>query len=261
MAVSSKVSKANIARLRSLGITDLGSYGKKMNYGEMQRLIDARANAPVAQAPSTVQATPNLDTQIQAMQKQYTDLLAPSADETSYDTQLKNLESSTALGMQETADPRVNPVSMNFVTGQQGAIERRAQAMATPIKNNLALAQAKRQAALDTQKTNLGFLQDKYNLEQTKLADERNFQQQREMEQLNFKNQSQLAKEQAKRQEKADKAAAKKAKKAAKKEKKAAPAPKKAVAKSAPKAKAKSSNPFSTSHLTVALFQQLVLQY
>lgn len=132
---------------------------------QMQQLSQPMAapQAPPAyqyqpfQAPQSTQADQDISAirnQLSSLQKQYTDSLQASPDQTQTQEQLNQLIASTRLGVANTQN---QAIAMPFITGQQRAIESRAAALSEPLTSKLALLQQQResqQKALDAQ---LGF--------------------------------------------------------------------------------------------------------
>lgn len=88
-------------------------------------------------------------------------LAGPSDEETQLRTKLSNLLASRDLGI---TNAESEPTPLQAIIGEQGRIEKRAAIQAGTLQEQLAQAQAKRQAALDVAKTKLG-------IEQTKRAE------------------------------------------------------------------------------------------
>lgn len=81
----------------------------------------------------------------QIAEKGVQDLLAPTADETNTQGQIDSLESGTKLSKLNIEG---QPVPMEFITGEQKAVEDRALALEEPLQKRLALLQTKRTGAL-----------------------------------------------------------------------------------------------------------------
>lgn len=75
-----------------------------------------------------------------------------SPEEEQTQKQLNALITSRELGLRGVEE---KPIAMEFITGQKAALERRAATQSLPLTQNLALLQAKRQAATDIAKTKL----------------------------------------------------------------------------------------------------------
>lgn len=113
--------------------------------------------------PSSVGTTAGTNGTYPQSFQDYINTLTPSADETSIQNQLNTLRSQEATTQASSQLGKVNvenqPIAMPFITGQQAAIERltgaKTQALASqevPLVQQLAMAQAKRQAAADVAK-------------------------------------------------------------------------------------------------------------
>jgi hypothetical protein len=112
-----------------------------------------------------------LSSQIAAIQGQIQGATVPGADETALSTSLGNIQGASAVGQANAQDPTKNPVALGFQTGQAAAIDTQANAASVPLTQRLALLQSNRKANLDAYNTNLGFMQDKYNQENTAFND------------------------------------------------------------------------------------------
>jgi LysM repeat protein len=94
----------------------------------------------------------------QITEKGVQDLMAPTADETNTQGQIDSLESGTKLS---TLNIEGQPVPMEFITGEQKAVEDRALALEKPLQDKLALLQAKRTGALSASQFTLGQMDKK----------------------------------------------------------------------------------------------------
>lgn len=92
--------------------------------------------------------------------------VSPEEEET--EKTLSNLLASKELGV---AAVRERPIPLEFITGQQAAIERRAATQAGPLQARLSQLQSKRQAAIDIAKTR-GEI-SKARFERTKVSEEK----------------------------------------------------------------------------------------
>lgn len=94
----------------------------------------------------------------QIAEKQVADLMNPSQDETNTQGQIDSLESGTKLSQLNIEG---QPIPMEFITGQQAAVEKRALALEEPLQKKLALMQAKRQGALSASQFTLSQMDKK----------------------------------------------------------------------------------------------------
>ena len=88
--------------------------------------------------------------------------LTPSGEEEDVQKKLSNLMASRDLGLVQAEE---QAVPLQAILGEQGRITRRAEAGAIPLQTQLALLQARRQAAADVAKTRYGVEKDIYGME------------------------------------------------------------------------------------------------
>jgi hypothetical protein len=86
--------------------------------------------------------------------KQYLSNLAPTADETKYQGELANLEASRKLSFQNLEG---QPIATSFITGQEAAVGKALDNSKQTLTQQLALAQSKRQSAMDVSKAALDY--------------------------------------------------------------------------------------------------------
>jgi hypothetical protein len=208
MATSKKKSRANIQSFLSSGGTQeqLGNYGKRLSSNEFRRLLGQRA-APTASAAPAAPINPlysnyTSSPQLEALQKQYTESLAPGAGETEASTQLQNIITSKELGV---AKSEAEPMAQGFVTGQSAALEKSAALKSLPLQTKLANLQAQRQSAADVLKTSLGFETEKlgaqrsaYESEAALAEQRREFNQNLSFDRLKYGKQLKLSKKERK---------------------------------------------------------------
>lgn len=84
-----------------------------------------------------------------ALEKQYQGLITPAQGEVDTQSMINNLLASKQMGLNSIAD---QAIPMNFITGQQSSVERRAQGQLIPLQQKMALLQAQRQSALEATK-------------------------------------------------------------------------------------------------------------
>lgn len=94
------------------------------------------------------------DEGLKKAQEQLTALRQTTPEEETTEKQLASLLTSRELGLRAVEE---KPIAMEFITGQQAALERRAATQAIPLQQRLAQLQAKRAAAFDVAKERLGF--------------------------------------------------------------------------------------------------------
>lgn len=102
------------------------------------------------------------DSQLRALELQLSRSLLPSKEEEAAQRQYNNILTSEELGVQAVRD---KPIPMQFITGQSESIMRNAAIQARPLKDQLALLQARRQAAADVAKTQYMFESDRVDRE------------------------------------------------------------------------------------------------
>ncbi len=101
-----------------------------------------------APAPGTTPVKPELsDTE-----KTITSLMSPGSDELTTQADLDKITDSFKQGYQNIND---KAIPMEFITGQQSSLEKRANVMAEPLEKKLARLQAQRTAALEASKFTL----------------------------------------------------------------------------------------------------------
>jgi hypothetical protein len=109
-----------------------------------QASMQAPTYTPMAYTP------PNVDTSnLKMLEQQYQILLSPTAEETQTQQQLDNLIASRDLGLNKIEN---QPIPLDLNIGQSNMLIKQAATQAMPLQQRLALAQAKRQAALDASK-------------------------------------------------------------------------------------------------------------
>lgn len=123
--------------------------GLLTDYGRSQNLPEV--NAPQQPVPTptptpTTSSNPYLS-QVQALQQ-----LSPA--EVDAQTQLNTLQSNATQGQFNVSQ---QPIAQGFISGQQSAMQTQANIAQQPLQLKLALAQAQRQAALDSAKTALQY--------------------------------------------------------------------------------------------------------
>lgn len=98
---------------------------------------------------------PKVDTsQLKALQGKYEQVVTPTQEETDTNTQLGNIITSKELGV---AKAEQEPMAQQFVTGQSAALEKSAALKSMPLQTKLANLQARRNAAADVLRAQLGF--------------------------------------------------------------------------------------------------------
>lgn len=118
--------------------------------------VEEALNDPVTRSEIT-----SLLSQIQEQQQEYLATLQPSEEEVDLQEQLIELRTSYELGLAEIED---QPIAMDFITGQQASLERRATALESNLLQRLGLAQQERAIEAQIAETQLGFFQTNVNL-------------------------------------------------------------------------------------------------
>lgn len=161
MPVSQAQSKKNLQNLQNKGVpqTMIANYGKRLNTKEMNKILGmAKSGGSSTQAPSP---PPDPYAQLKTLQSAYQNTLSPSADETSAESSLKNIAYGKELGTQDAA---TQAIPIQFITGQQKAIENAAAIKSMPLEAQLKLLQDKRKSQADIAKSAVDF-------EQTRVQD------------------------------------------------------------------------------------------
>lgn len=95
---------------------------------------------------STPGGAPASEGSYEALKRRYLESAQESPQEKAAREQLEALTSQYDLGQ---ADIENKPIAMQFITGQQAALERRNAALSTPLKYRLAAEQARRQSEME----------------------------------------------------------------------------------------------------------------
>lgn len=128
------------------------------------------ATPPIMQQPPQTPIAPTVEkqpTNLDQLEKKYAENLAPSAEELAVTGEMQNLNEAERQGILRVQE---QPIALDFITGQQAAIERRALAQRQTLAERAAIAQAKRQMALESSKFALE-REDKKQAEQTRQAE------------------------------------------------------------------------------------------
>lgn len=107
---------------------------------------------PAAVTPPPAPVIPASPTNLDDLEKKYQENLTPSAEELAAANDIQRLNESERQGVLRVQD---QPIALDFITGQQAAIERRALAQRQTLQERAAIAQAKRQMALESTKFSL----------------------------------------------------------------------------------------------------------
>lgn len=138
---------------------------------------------PPEQQPPQTPVVPTITkqpTSLEQLEQKYQENLAPSAEELAVSGEMQNLNEAERQGILRVQD---QPIALDFITGQQAAIERRALAQRQTLAERAAIAQAKRQMALESSKFSLE-REDKKQAEQVKQAEALNKTQQPRFENI-----------------------------------------------------------------------------
>ncbi|MFA6171957.1 MAG: hypothetical protein WCW77_00100 [Patescibacteria group bacterium] len=152
--------QANLAYARQKGmIPAKGANGDAT--GQIQALGNAINNAGAGGSPSgtptvtptTPEAQATTNEQVKALEAKIAELMGKTPEELELEKTLNNLYSSEEMGINKIKD---QPIAMDFITGQAAAVERRVNTQANTLTRKLATEQARRAAALDVAKFELG---------------------------------------------------------------------------------------------------------
>lgn len=141
------ISGAPSGTLTAAGVTSENSpavpqaYGNYSSYGGGTPGGGGTSYDPMITSPAAEAAFQN-----------YESSLVPSQDE--LDT-MKRLNDLNASSQQAYTDTQNKPIPLEFITGQQAALQRSQSALSTPLTNTLSLLQAKRQMASTASKAAL----------------------------------------------------------------------------------------------------------
>lgn len=98
-------------------------------------------------------------TEMEKAQEEFLATLTPTQEETDLKSQLAELRASYEMGLADIAD---QPIPMQFITGQQASLERRAQAAEGLLLERLGLAQEARATEAGIAEAKLGFIQSNF---------------------------------------------------------------------------------------------------
>lgn len=142
----------------------IANYGKRLNTKEMNKILGMAKGGGQSQSPQTSPTsapTPDPYSQLKTLQSAYQSTLAPSADETSAESALKNIAYGKELGNQNVV---TQAIPVEFMPGQKKAIENAASIKSMPLEAQLKLLQDKRKSQSDIAKSAVDF-------EQTRMQD------------------------------------------------------------------------------------------
>jgi len=145
------------------------SFGNTYQGGALD-VTPAELSQPQPEQP-TVSAgesiDPSYEVALQQAQEEYLTSLQLSPEEIQAQRDFSNLQASIATGI---ADVENKPIPMKYITGQAENIEKRGLIKTKTLQDQLALAQAKRQSAIDVGKAKYGFATDKYDRAEKKIT-------------------------------------------------------------------------------------------
>jgi len=132
--------------------------------------LDVTPAEPRQEQPTVSAAIQSVDPayelSLQQAQEEYLRSLQLSTEEIQAQRDFSNLQASIATGI---ADVENKPIPMKYITGQAENIEKRGLIKTKTLQDQLALAQAKRQSAIDVSTARYKFETDKYNREEGKV--------------------------------------------------------------------------------------------
>jgi len=120
--------------------------------------VSDQPQVPQTPVPPVPETKPMANTEYDAAVKAYEANLGMTPEEIATQEAINTLEGNAALG---TANISNQAIPLDFITGQNAAVEKRRLALEQPLQAKAALLQAKRTAALEASKFKLGLESDK----------------------------------------------------------------------------------------------------